>query len=196
MFEIQPASKHGKDTNDKISKIFVDGFYQWLHYFSKDKKKLVNAFSHMFNLDVFYVALLNDEICGIAACNDGKIKSVHLEKKELKKYLGFVKGTIAYAVLNHEFEEKQYPFPIEPDMGCIEFVATSAEYRGKGVASAIITNIFKTTPYTNYVLEVADTNLNAVNLYTKLGFKEFKRVEEKHSKTSGINYLIYMKRIK
>jgi ribosomal protein S18 acetylase RimI-like enzyme len=46
------------------------------------------------------------------------------------------------------------------------------------------------------VLEVADTNLNAVNLYTKLGFKEFKRVEEKHSKASGINYLVYMKYIK
>ncbi len=198
MFEIQLASKLDKNTNtsDKISKIFVDGFYQWLSYFSKDKTKLANAFSHMFNLDVFYVALLNGEICGIVACNDGKMKSVHLEKKELKKHLGFVKGSIAYAVLRHEFEEKQYPFPIEPDMGCIEFVATSTECRGKGAASEIITHIFKTTPYTNYVLEVADTNLNAVSLYTKLGFKEFKRVEEKHSKASGINYLVYMKHIK
>jgi ribosomal protein S18 acetylase RimI-like enzyme len=81
-------------------------------------------------------------------------------------------------------------------MGCIEFVATSPEYRGKGVTSEIITHILKTTPYTNYVLEVADTNLNAVNLYMKLGFQEFKRVEEKHSDKSGINYLVYMKYIK
>lgn len=196
MFEIQLASKYPNNANNKISKIFVDGFYEWLHYFSKDKTKLTNAFSHMFNPGVFYIACLNGEICGMAACNDGKMKSVQLEKKELKKHLGFVRGTIAYAILKHEFEEKQYPFPIEPDMGCIEFVATSPEYRGKGVASEIITHIFKTTSYTNYVLEVADTNLNAVNLYTKLGFQEFKRVEEKHSNKSGINYLVYMKYIK
>lgn len=193
MFSVQLASEHDKAINDRISEIFVDGFYQWLRFFSKDKGKLVNAFSHMFNRDVFYIALLNDEICGIAACSDGKIKAVRLEGKELTKHLGFVKGSIAYAVLKREFEEKQYPFPIEPGMGCIEFVATSPEYRGKGVASQIIRGIFETTPFTSYVLEVADTNVKAVSLYAKLGFAEFMRVEEKHSKRSGINHLIYMK---
>ncbi|HNW04445.1 MAG TPA: N-acetyltransferase [Oscillospiraceae bacterium] len=196
MFEILIASKYSKDVSDKISKIFVDGFYQWLLYFSKDKKKLMNAFSHMFNTNIFYVALSDGQLCGIAACSDGKAKSVHLEKRKLQKHLGLVKGTIAYVILKREFEEKQYPFPIEPDTGFIEFVATSPEYRGQGVASEIITNIFKETPHTNYVLEVADTNYNAVNLYTKLGFKEFKRVAEKHSKRSGINYLVYMRYIK
>ena len=196
MFKILIASKHSEDAKDKISKIFVDGFYQWLLYFSKDKDKLVKAFSHMFNQDIFYIALSDGQICGIAACSDGKAKSVHLEKRELKKHLGLVKGTIASIVLKREFEEKQYPFPLEPHTGYIEFVATAPEYRGKGVASGIITGIFKNTPYTNYVLEVADTNHNAVNLYTKLGFKEFKRVPEKHSKRSGINYLVYMRYMK
>lgn len=196
MFEISIASKYNEDVNDQISEIFVDGFYQWLFYFSKDKEKLRNAFSHMFNRDIFYVALSDSRICGIVACSDGKTKSIHLDKKQLKKYLGLVKGTIAYAVLKYEFEEKQYPFPIEPHTGYIEFVATSSEYRGKGVASEIITNIFKDTSYMNYVLEVADTNHNAVSLYTKLGFKEFKRVPEKHSKRSGINYLVYMRYVK
>ena len=64
------------------------------------------------------------------------------------------------------------------------------------MATEIITNIFRETPYTNYVLEVADTNHKAVNLYTRLGFKEFKRVTEKHSKRTGINDLVYMRYIK
>jgi ribosomal protein S18 acetylase RimI-like enzyme len=196
MFEILIASKHSKDVNDKISKVFVDGFYQWLLYFSKDKMKLANAFSHMFNADIFYIALSDGQPCGIAACSDGKAKSVHLEKRKLQKHLGLIKGTLTYVILKREFEEKQYPFPIEPDMGFIEFVATSSNYRDKGVASEIITNIFNETPYANYVLEVADTNYAAVNLYTKLGFKEFKKVAEKHSKINGINYLVYMKYIK
>lgn len=75
----------------------------------------------------------------------------------------------------------------------MEFVATAAEHRGKGVASAIIEHIVKVTPFSAYILEVADTNLAAVKLYEKLGFKEFMRTPEPHSKRSGINYLVYMK---
>lgn len=81
-------------------------------------------------------------------------------------------------------------------MGTVEFVATSTEYRSKGVASSIINHIFETTPYNEYVLEVADTNEKAVRLYEKLGFSEFMRVKEKHSKQSGINNLLYLKYVK
>jgi hypothetical protein len=33
----------------------------------------------MFNLDVFYIAVIDGEIAGIAACTDGKVSSVHLK---------------------------------------------------------------------------------------------------------------------
>lgn len=187
------ASEFGNDTKMKISEIFVDGFFQWLHFFSKDKGKLVKAFSHMFNLEAFYVAVIDGEIAGITACTDGKVSSVHLESKELKKHLGFFRGIIAYFILKREFEEKPYPFEIEKGMGMVEFVATSKKYRGKGVASAIMNHIFDSTPYDIYVLEVADTNTNAVKLYEKLGYTEFLRIKQKHTKQSGINYLVYMK---
>ena len=45
--------------------------------------------------------------------------------------------------------------------------------------------------YKHYFLEVADTNMNALKLYEKLGFKEVYR--KKVMPGSGINYLIYMK---
>lgn len=187
------ASEFGNDTKMKISKIFVDGFFQWLHFFSEDKDKLVKAFSHIFNLEVFYVAVIDGDIAGIAACTDGKVPSVHLESKELKKYLGFFMGTIAYFILKREFVEKKYPFEIEKNMGMVEFVATSTRYRGKGVATAIMNYIFDSNPYDFYALEVADTNINAVKLYEKLGYTEFLRIKHKHSKQSGINNLVYMK---
>ncbi len=47
------SNEFDNDTKTKISEIFVDVFFQWLKYFSKDKDKLTRAFSHMFNLDVF-----------------------------------------------------------------------------------------------------------------------------------------------
>jgi ribosomal protein S18 acetylase RimI-like enzyme len=189
-------SKFDNQTRMKISEIFVDGFYQWLNYFSKDKGKLVKAFEHMFNPEVFYIAVIDDDIAGIAACTDGKIPSVRLDSKKLKKHLGLIMGTITYFILKKEFEEKQYPFEIEKGMGMVEFVATASKYRGQGVATLIINDIFHITPYETYVLEVADTNTNAVKLYEKLGFTEFMRIKQKHSKRSGVNHLVYMKCLK
>ena len=81
-------------------------------------------------------------------------------------------------------------------MGMVEFVAVSAKYRGQGVATAIMKHIFAVTPYEVYALEVADTNTNAVKLYEKLGYTEFMRIKQKHSKQSGVDYLVYMKYLK
>jgi ribosomal protein S18 acetylase RimI-like enzyme len=186
---------HG-DTGMKISEIFVEGFYQWLKYFSKDKAKLKKAFAHMFNPEVFYIAVIGDKVAGITACNDGAVPSVILNHREFRRHLGFFMGTIAYYLLRQEFEKKQYPFEITKGMGLIEFVATSDQYRGQGVATTIISHIINITPYKEYALEVADTNTNAVKLYEKLGFTDFMKVKDKHSKQSGINYFVYMKIVK
>ncbi len=75
-------------------------------------------------------------------------------------------------------------------------MATHKDYRGKGIASILIEKIIKKNEYEEYVLEVADTNTNAVNLYEKLGFVEMKRVKMSNAKRSGINFLVYMKYIK
>jgi ribosomal protein S18 acetylase RimI-like enzyme len=162
------ASEFGNNTKMKISQVLLMDFFNGFIFFSKDKEKLIQAFCHMFNLEVFYVAVIDSEIAGIAACTDGKIPTVKLNSNQMKKHLGFFMGTIAYLILKREFETKKYPFKIEKGMGMVEFVATSTKYRGKGVATAILNHIFASTPYTIYALEVADTNTNAINLYEKL----------------------------
>ncbi len=191
--EIKRASEIGESARKKISDIFVDGFIQWLQYFSKDAEKLSRALAHMFVLEAFYVAVVDGELAGIAACTDGKTPPVRLKSSELRRHLGFVMGSIAGIMLKRELENHPYPFPIEPGTGSVEFVATDRNYRGKGVAWAIIRHIISDTPYSVYVLEVADTNTPAVRLYEKLGFREFLRVPHKYSKQSGINHLVYMK---
>ena len=75
---------------------------------------------------------------------------------------------IAYKILKKEFEDKQYPFEMTPQMQAIEFVASNAQYRRKGVASEIIKHIIKEDHHTVFVLEVADTNTSAVSLYKKM----------------------------
>ena len=177
-----------------MSQIFAEGFTQWLGYFSKDKNVIAKAFAHMFVLDQFYVATVENKIAGMVACTDCKTLSVRLNKRELRKHLGVVKGSVAGIVLKKEFES---PFKSpQAGTGSIEYVGTASEFRGKGVASQIIKYIFDNTPYSEYIIEeVADTNTPAMNLYKKVGFEEYKRISvpQKNAKKIGINYLISLK---
>lgn len=191
--EIVRANTVGESARSKISDIFVTGFIRWLGYFSKDPQQLSRAFAHMFLLDSFFVALVDGQVAGIAACTDGVSLSVRLNAKELRRHLGLFRGSVAKMVLKSQFENHPYPFTVEPGWGSVEFVVTDAQHRGQGIASAILAHIVRATPFNAYVLEVADTNLPAISLYEKFGFKEFMRVAEPYSKRSGINYLVYMK---
>lgn len=191
------ADKTDLDVRKQMSEIFAEGFIKWLGFFSKDKAILANAFAHMFVLDQFYVAVENDKVAGFTACTDGKTLSVKLNKQELRKHLGFIKGSLADLFLKNEFEAAYENFP--PNTGSIEFVGTSPEFRRQGVASRIIQHIFENTPYKDYVIEeVADTNTSAMNLYVKLGFKEFKRkpMSKLMAKKNGINNLLSLKYVK
>jgi ribosomal protein S18 acetylase RimI-like enzyme len=193
-FTVIRADKLDLDVRVQMSEIFADGFTQWLVFFSKDKNKIARAFAHMFVLDQFYVAVTGNKIAGMVACTDCKTLSVRLNKKELRKHLGFFKGSIAAIVLKKEFES---PFENPPpETGSIEFVGTASEFRGKGVASQIISHIIKNTAYREYLIkEVADTNTPAMNLYKKLGFEEYKRipVPQKRAEKIGINNFIALK---
>ena len=181
---------------NEISSIFVDGFYEWIKFFSKDKDVLKKAFAHMFNLDAFYIAIIDEQVAGFASISNDRVKNISLNKKQLQKHLGFFMGFFAYKVLRKEFEDKKYPFTITSDMQPIEFVATSSNHQRCGVASKIIQYIFENDSHTSFVLEVADTNSKAVALYKKLGFKEITRIKMKDSKQSGVDNLLYMEYVK
>ncbi|MBT2757462.1 GNAT family N-acetyltransferase [Mesobacillus foraminis] len=193
-FLIVKADEVDLDVRTQMSEIFAEGFTQWLVFFSKDKDVIAKAFAHMFILDQFFVAIANGEIAGVTACTDGTKKSVRLNKKELRKHLGFFKGSMAGIFLKKEFEAPYENFP--PNTGSVEFVGTAPEFRGQGVASQIIRHIFENTTYNNYVIqEVADTNIPAMNLYKKMGFEEYKRkaVPQKLAKKIGINNFLALK---
>ncbi len=81
MMEIKRASELGEKAREMVSQAFVDGFGHDLRFFSKDKKKLAKALEHMFNLDVFYVALIDGEVAGITVLSDGHTQSINHDKK-------------------------------------------------------------------------------------------------------------------
>lgn len=194
MLNMVRADQAEFDVRRGISEIFAEGFTQWLGFFSKDPKKIAAAFAHIFVLDQFYVALHKGQVVGMAACTDGTSLSVKLDNKELRKHLGFYKGTMAGIFLKKEFETS-FVHPLH-GAGSIEFVGTAAEFRGQGVASQLIRHILEHTPYKVYLIEeVADTNIPAMKLYQKLGFEEYKRkqIPMKRAKKIGINHIVSLR---
>jgi ribosomal protein S18 acetylase RimI-like enzyme len=193
--EIKRAVDFADNIGEKISELFVDAYGKDLQFFSNDKNKLIKAFAHMFALEYFYVAIIDNEIAGMTVCIDKEHFCIKHNKKIFIRHLGTVKGLLAYILFKYYFNKyPKYPMELDEKTASIEFVATGEKYRKRGVATAIITHLLALSEYGSYVLEAADTNTNALELYKKLGFKEVYRKELKFGKKySGVNYFVYMK---
>jgi ribosomal protein S18 acetylase RimI-like enzyme len=182
------------DARGQLSRVFVEGFYDWIKHFSKDKEKLVLAFAHVFSLEYFYVAVQGETIAAMAACTRG-FSPIELNRPEFVRVMGFIRGNIAYFMLNRHMVRNSYPFSLGKNTGTIEFVATAQNFRRQGLGYELLTFIMQENPHDSYILEVADTNENAVRLYEKLGFREIKRVKAPNPKHSGVNFFVYMRRL-
>ena len=193
MIKIDKASKFDEGmVRTGMATNFSDGFTQWLTFFSKDPKKIAAAFKHIFILERFFVAVDDNRVVGMVACTNTRELSVRLNGKDLRKYLGWYKGSLALLFLKKEFEA---PLKLSSEnTASIEFVGTASNYTGKGIATQIMNYLFENTKYQTYLIEeVADNNTPAMNLYKKLGFTEYKRRRNEGSKKNGISYFISLK---
>ena len=164
---------------ESIALCIAEAFEKDFSVLSKDIVTTAKAISSGIVIDKFYVAELNNKIVGVLAISNCNGRAVILDSSSYKKYFGFIKGIIAKIVLKEEFQSKlNYPVTT----GYIE-----------GVATTLIKESLKLSSYIDYVLDVTDINISAINCYNNLGFEEYKRVKEKHSKQKGFNEKIYMK---
>jgi ribosomal protein S18 acetylase RimI-like enzyme len=188
--DIKQAIEFDDNIRAKIGRLFVSGFYDIaLKYFSKDKTKLAKVFSQMFILEYFYIAVIDNEIAGMIACINKNNFCLNNSKKILVKNLGIIKGLFTYFAFKDHTQK--YKIEIDEKTSIIDFLVTDKKYQRMGVASALINHLFQLPEYEHYILEVADTNVNALELYKKSGFSEMHR--KKHFPNSGINYFLYMR---
>ena len=189
--EIKKATEFDDNIREKISELYVDGFFDdGLKYFSKDKTKLKQAFAPMFALEYIYVAVIDNEIAGMMACLGKGSVYLNISKKIFIKHLGIFGGLMAYYA-NKNFIKNLPIHTINNETIVFENLVTNSKYRGKGVASTLIKHIFAFPEYKHFLLQVADTNPRAFELYKRLGFEETHR--KKFMPGSGINYWIHMK---
>lgn len=187
------ASKLKFDPRPQMGEIFAEGFKQWLLAFSKDTVRLAKAFAHVFDLRCFYLAVHGDKVIAMAGIGNGGSSPIKFDKKICRKELGFFRGWVAYIMLTKYIVNHKYPFDFSPGMGSIETVVTATKFRGKGIAYGLLNHVMKVTPYGEYVLEVIESNVGAIKLYEKLGFKVFNKTKDPNSRHSGITAFLYMK---
>jgi len=157
----------------------------------KEPERLARVFENGIKTSRFVVAEINGKIVGISGCSDCSIRAVMPTKKDSKKYLGFIRGFIAYQVFYDEFIKPiQYP----ATTGYIEIVGVLPEARGKGIAKAMLaSSVEVNTQYSEFVLNVTDVNTIAQKLYEGFGFVEYERIPYKYAKQAGFNAKIYMR---
>ncbi len=176
----------------QLARVFIDGFGDYLKYFSKDRDRLVAAFVHMFRTECFFIAVDDGRVVAMAGITNGDDPAVRLNPKPLRRKLGLIRGSIAAMMLNKEWSAG-YPIPVGDDWGSIQFVATASDRLRRGGARAVLEHIIRHSEHDTFVLEVGDRNVPAVALYKSLGFTEHARLPDPHSKHSGHNNLLYLR---
>ena len=175
---------------NNVALCIAEGFEKDFAVLCKDNQKVANAIATGLDIKRFYVAELNGDIAGVTAISDCSSRAARADKKSLKKHLGLMKGTIGAWVLKEEFEGRlNYPVTT----GYIELAAVRKKYRKQGVATFMLKESMKLSNYQEFVLDVTDVNDSAIKCYTNLGFEEFERIPEKHSKQKGFSEKIYMR---
>ncbi len=187
--EIVIRKAEDTDRND-IALCIAEAFEKDFSVLCKNTNTTAKAISSGIIIDKFYIAEFNNEIVGVLAISNCNGRAIITDSVSYKKYFGFIKGIIAKIVLKEEFESK-LDYPIKT--GYIEFVSVKKDFRRKGIATTLIKESLRLSNYNEYVLDVTDINTSAINCYNRLGFVEFNRIKESHSKQKGFNEKIYMK---
>ncbi|ACZ29319.1 GCN5-related N-acetyltransferase [Xylanimonas cellulosilytica DSM 15894] len=191
MIQIRRMDAYDREVRDEVADLFIEGFYNKLHFFTKDPQRLKVAFRDELRADMFYVAELDGQIAGILAVSSSTRRAVVADKGSLRRGLGFLMGTVAYSALKNDFNS---PLPYDDETGYIEWVATAEQARGQGVSTALFQHVLQQLPYTTFVLEVLDFNENAHRLYLKLGFEEYDRRPAKGGEKKVFKERIFMRR--
>ena len=178
--------------NDRsdIALCIAEGFKKDFDVLCKNTHTVAAAISTGLQISKFYVAESENDVGGVVAISDCNGRAATTDIASYKENFGFIKGNIANLVLREEFES---PLDYPPTTGYIEFVAVRNSHQRKGIATSMLKESIIQSSYEDYVLDVTDVNTAAIHCYSALGFKEFKRVKEKHSKQKGFSAKIYMR---
>lgn len=193
MIKIVRANKV-KGIKNEMSKLFVEAFYDYFKTFSNDNKKLYRCFKNIFDLNKFYVVMLDNELVGIGACGNGVESTIKFNRGNFIFNLGFAKGNRAYKYFKLIMEERDYAFEIDEYCGMIEFIAVKEKYRNKKIGFILINHMMCDNKYERYLAKVGDNNYSARKVLDNIEFEVFDEEEArgKEKEDVGVSNYFYM----
>ena len=157
-----------------IARTIAYSFQKIFSVFTKDMERMAKVFEHGIATDRFYVAEQNDEIIGVIAYGDCTGRVLKAAKDDCKKYLGFIRGLLAFRIIRSELMR---PHVYPATTAYIDVLGVLPQARGKGIAKELLKEIIKDHPnYHEFILDVDSINTSAIKSYSDFGFVEFKRV--------------------
>lgn len=190
MIEITRGDELGERFRRDIARVLVRGFAEDFEYFSKDPEVLADAFGHMLILERFFVALVDGEPAAIASVTEGDQECFEPRRREMQRALGPWHGLISYLIVRSQFLSAYDG--ARPGLAEIGFVTTAPQHQGKGVATALMLHLLQ-LPYDEFVLrDIKDTNVPALALYRKLGFRESGTRPVKFARRAGFSSYVSM----
>ena len=174
-----------------IARTLAYAFEEDFSGLTKDMERIAKALENGIDTDRFVVAETGGGIIGITGCADCLGRAVTVTKKEIRKHLGLIRGSIAYMVL---YEEAFAPLDFPPTTAMIDYVGVLKAARGNGIAKALLEKTVELNPqYTKFVLNVKDNNDGAIRVYERFGFVEYERIPYKWAKQAGFNAKVWMR---
>ena len=174
----------------EVVEIFVDGFGH-LMSFSKDREVLKQLFLQALNPLYIYALVEKEKVLGMLGVGTNKIRPIKLEINLCKDLFGNFRGALICKQMNAIFQSQA----VKDDTDLyIDVLATSKQFRGKGVATRLLQYSFDLQGYKNYYIEVLSKNMNAKTLYEKIGFVEYKKTRFSPIALMGFGYPIKMKK--
>lgn len=169
-YEIKRLDEVEGDYRKDIAKLYIENFKNKMTIMSKDNDVLIKIFENTFVPSMYYVAMYEGKVVGIAACSSSTKRANVFNKQLFIKEFGQVKGRFLLMLVNAILAK---PNARDLDEGYIESVATHEKHRGKGIATSLFKFIHENSGYKKFILDVIHGNDNAKHLYEKIGYNTY-----------------------
>jgi len=169
MSEIVKLSELDNNQLNQAIGVFVEGFYNTLKSFTKDKEKMHRLFQNAFDCEMTYAYLQGSEVVGFLGLANHQKRPTKLSKETFVEVLGGFAGKMAYKSASAAMEKIKVHHPGEV---CIDFIAVHPEHRSRGIGKKLVEYVRDNLGYRYIWLEVSSKNPRGIAFYEREGFKK------------------------
>lgn len=190
MGEIKKLSELNERQLDEAIDVFIEGFYFTLKNIQKDKAKLHRLFKPSFDENLTYAYLQDGVAIGFLGLANAEKRPTKIDKETYAQVMGNFAAKTSYKSVSQIFEK---PKELGKEDIFIDYIATDAEHRSKGIGTKFIEFIRDILGHEQIELETYSKNVRAIAFYERMGFGVTKRKKSFMMRLSGFGDLLTLR---